>query len=242
MRSHGCSYVSHLYLIVLLNHLLASWLADGPCPQHFPLDVVAIWPTRLVGGRALPTFPYCSGLHTMCDFRKLNDMVLQLLPYVEDWSRVQVHKDQLEVALAGVAALMLGVGSQYNYTLLAVLCSVAGHILAAGDPDAGDLSPSHWIPSRPSPCSVITWVLALPQAQAHLLAFQLAAALEMVSQWLSADSPLLSPEALLVAKHLKVCLFDILVPVRLAAGGQAAESLFAHVPSHPDQTSDQSRD
>ena len=95
----------------------------------------------------------------MCDFRKLNDMVLAALPFVEKWSRVQTHKDKLEVALAGVAALMLGVGSQYNHSLLAVLCSVAGHILAAGDPDAGDLSPAHWVPTRSSPCSVITWVL-----------------------------------------------------------------------------------
>ena len=49
----------------------------------------------------------------MCDFRKLNDMVLAALPFVEEWSRVQAHKDQLEAALPGVAALMLGVGSQY---------------------------------------------------------------------------------------------------------------------------------
>ena len=177
----------------------------------------------------------------MCDFLKLNDMVLTL-PFVEEWSRVQVHKDQLEVALAGVAALMLGVGSQYNHSLLAVLCSVAGHILAAGDPDAGDLSPAHWVPSRPSPCSVITWVLALPQAQAHLLAFQLAAALEMVSQWIMAESPLISPEAQLIFKHLKACLFDLLVPVRLAAGGQAAESLFTNLSSHTSQASDQACD
>ena len=178
----------------------------------------------------------------MCDFRKLNDMVLAALPFVEEWSRVQSHKDQLEVALAGVAALMLGVGSQYNHSLLAVLCSVAGHILAAGDPEAGDLSPAHWVPTRSSPCSVITWVLSLPQAQAHLLAFQLAAALEMVSQWIMADSPLIDPEARLIFKHLKTCLFDILVPVRLAAGGQAAESLFANFPSHPCQASDQACD
>ena len=243
MRPHCCGDVSHVilhsYALVLCQ---PRWFADCRSQQHFPLEVVAILAHRDWLGACLLSFPYCHGPCTMCDFRKLNDMVLQLLPYVEEWSWVQVHKDQLEVALAGVAALMLGVGSQYNYTLLAVLCSVAGHILAAGDPDAGDLSPTHWVPSRPSPCSVITWVLALPQAQAHLLAFQLAAALEMVSQWITAESPLLSPEALLVAKHLKVCLFDILVPVRLAAGGQAAESLFAHVPSHPGQTSDQACD
>jgi hypothetical protein len=52
----------------------------------------------------------------MCDFRKLNDMVLASLPFVEEWSRVQAHRDQLEVALAGVAALMLAVGSQYKLT------------------------------------------------------------------------------------------------------------------------------
>ena len=52
----------------------------------------------------------------MCDFRKLNDMVLASLPFVEEWSRVQAHRDQLEVALAGVAALMLAVGSQYNHS------------------------------------------------------------------------------------------------------------------------------
>jgi hypothetical protein len=177
----------------------------------------------------------------MCDFRKLNDMVLASLPFVEEWSRVQAHRDQLEVALAGVAALMLAVGSQYNHSLLAVLCSVAGHILAAGDPEAGDLSPAHWVPSRAHPCSVITWVLSLPQAQAHLLAFQLAAALEMVSQWIMADSTLIGPEARLIFKHLKTSLFDILVPVRLAAGGQAAESLFSNLPSHECQATDQAR-
>jgi hypothetical protein len=59
----------------------------------------------------------------MCDFRKLNDMVLASLPFVEEWSRVQAHRDQLEVALAGVAALMLAVGSQYKLTAGgAVLC------------------------------------------------------------------------------------------------------------------------
>ena len=178
----------------------------------------------------------------MCDFRKLNDMVLAALPFVEEWSRVQIHKDQLEVALAGVAALMLGVGSQYDHSLLAVLCSIAGHIRAAGDPDAGDLSPAHWVPTRSSPCSVITWVLSLPQAQAQLLAFQLAAALEMVSQWILADSQLITLEARLVFKHLKTSLFNILVPVRLAAGGQAAESLFAHIPSHSSQATDQAHD
>ena len=149
------------------------------------------------------------------------------------------HREQLEVALAGVAALMLAVGSQYNHSLLAVLCSVAGHILAAGDPEAGDLSPAHWVPSRPSPFSVITWVLSLPQAQAHLLTFQLA--LEMVSQWIMADSTLIGPEARLIFKHLKTSLFDILVPVHLAAGGQAAESLFSSLPSHECQATDQAR-
>ena len=145
----------------------------------------------------------------MCDFRKLNDMVLASLPFVEEWSRVQAHRDQLEVALAGVAALMLAVGSQYNHSLLAVLCSVAGHVLAAGDPDAGDLSPANWVLARAHPCSVITWVLSLTQAQAHLLAFQLAAALEMVSQWIMADSTLIGPEARLTFRHLKTVLFDI---------------------------------
>ena len=59
----------------------------------------------------------------MCDFRKLNDMVLASLSFVEEWSRVQAHRDQLEVALAGVAALMLAVGSQYKLTAGgAVLC------------------------------------------------------------------------------------------------------------------------
>ena len=177
----------------------------------------------------------------MCDFRKLNDMVLASLPFVEEWSRVQAHRDQLEVALAGVAALMLAVGSQYNHSLLAVLCSVAGHVLAAGDPDAGDLSPANWVPARAHPCSVITWVLSLTQAQAHLLAFQLAAALEMVSQWIMADSTLIGPEARLTFRHLKTVLFDILVPVRLAAGGQAAESLFSNLPSHECQATDQAR-
>ena len=59
----------------------------------------------------------------MCDFRKLNDMVLASLPFVEEWSRVQAHRDQLAVALAGVAALMLAVGSQCKLTAGgAVLC------------------------------------------------------------------------------------------------------------------------
>jgi hypothetical protein len=175
----------------------------------------------------------------MCDFRKLNDMVLAALPFVEEWSHVQAYKDRLEVALAGVAALMLGVGSQYSHSLLAVLCSIAGHILGADDPDAGDLCPAHWVPVRNSPCPVITWVLSLPQAQAHLLAFQLAAALDMVSKWVIDESPFVSPEARLVFKHLRVCLFDMLVPVRLGAGGQAAESLFSNLPSDSSQATDQ---
>ena len=120
-----------------------------------------------------------------------------------------------------------------------MLCSVAGHILSAGDPEAGDLSPANWVPSRPHPCSVITWVLSLSTPQAHLLAFQLAAALEMVSQWITSESTLIGPDARMIFKHLKSSLFDILVPVRLAAGGQAAESLFSHLPSHECQAIDQ---
>ena len=103
----------------------------------------------------------------------------------------------------------------------------------AGDDEACDLSPAHYMVERPSPLSVITWVLTavltLPQAQAHLLAFQLAAAFEMVTQWTLATSPLVTPEALLTFRHLRACLFDVLVPVRLAAGGQAAESLLANL-------------
>ena len=68
--------------------------------------------------------------------------------------------------------------------------------------------------------------LVVNASPGHLLAFQLAAALEMVSQWIMADSTLIGPEARLTFRHLKTVLFDILVPVRLAAGGQAAESLF----------------
>jgi len=79
-------------------------------------------------------------------------------------------------------------------------------------------------------------------SQAHLLAFQLAAALEMVSQWIMADSLLIGTEARLIFKHLKTSLFDILVPVRLAAGGQAAESLFSNLPSHECQATDQAGD
>ena len=60
--------------------------------------------------------------------------------------------------------------------------------------------------------------------------------------WIITDSPLIGPDARLIFKHLKTCLFDILVPVRLAAGGQAAESLFANFPSHQCQASDQACD
>jgi hypothetical protein len=107
----------------------------------------------------------------MCHFGRLNDMVCSALPYGEEWSHTPVHRDQLEVALASVASLVFGFGSKYNLALLSVMCSIAGHILSAGDKDAGDLSPSHWVVDRPSPSSVITWVLSLPQAQAHLWHF-----------------------------------------------------------------------
>lgn len=38
----------------------------------------------------------------MCDFARLNDMVSGALPYVQEWARAPVHRDKLEVALAGV--------------------------------------------------------------------------------------------------------------------------------------------
>jgi hypothetical protein len=34
----------------------------------------------------------------MCDFVRLNDMVCGALPYVEEWSRTPVQRDQLEPA------------------------------------------------------------------------------------------------------------------------------------------------
>jgi hypothetical protein len=71
----------------------------------------------------------------------------------------------------------------------------------------------------------MTFVLSLPVEQAHLLVFQLSAALSVVTEWSMTQSPMLKAEDHLLFRHLRAMLFDLITSARLGAGGRAAEQL-----------------
>ena len=93
-----------------------------------------------------------------------------------------------------------------------------------------DLAPSGWITDRTHPCSVVTFTLSLPAQQAHLLVFQLSAALSVVTEWGLSQSPLLGPEDHLVFRHLRSMLFDLITAARLGAGGRAVDQMLEELP------------
>ena len=78
---------------------------------------------------------------------------------------------------------------------------------------------------------MVTFTLSLPIEQAHLLVFQLSAALSVVTEWGQAQSPLLSPEDHLVFRHLRAMLFDLITAARLGAGGRAMDQLLEEMPT-----------
>ena len=160
-------------------------------------------------------------LPPMTDFAKLEAMVNSALPFVREWASDDHHRAHLEVCLAGCAAVAKHLASRFHWTLISVLCSLAAKVLITQDEAQADLAPSGWIPDRTHPCSVITFTLALPVEQAHLLVFQLSGALSVVTEWGLSSSPLLTPEDHLVFRHLRSMLFDLITAVRLGAGGQA---------------------
>ena len=103
--------------------------------------------------------------------------------------------------------------------------------LISDDAAQADLDPAGWIKERARPASVLTFVSSLPDAQAHLLVFQLSAALSVVTDWAISQSPLLKPEDHLLFKHLRAMLFDLLTSARLGAGGLAVDQLMDSLPN-----------
>ena len=102
---------------------------------------------------------------------------------------------------------LLHLASKYHWSLIAVLCSLAAKVLISDDAAQADLDPAGWIKERARPASVLTFVSSLPDAQAHLLVFQLSAALSVVTDWAISQSPLLKPEDHLLFKHLRAMPF-----------------------------------
>ena len=161
----------------------------------------------------------------MADFQKLDDMAESALPFVRQWATVEVHRAQLEVCLAGVSTIAFKVASKLHWTLICVLCSIAARVLIPLEEAVQDLSPAGFVCDRPYPASLVTVVSSLPDNQAHLLVFQLSAALTIVTDWCSAQSELVTPGARMLFRHLRVLLFDILTSVRAGAGGPAMQRL-----------------
>ena len=167
----------------------------------------------------------------MTDFAKLEAMVDSALPFVRDWASDEHRRAHLEICLAGCSAVALHLASKYHWTLIAVLCSLAAKVLITQEEAQSDLAPSGWITDRTHPCSVVTFTLSLPVEQAHLLVFQLSAALSVVTEWGQARSPLLAPEDHLVFRHLRSMLFDLITAARLGAGGRATDQLMDELPN-----------
>ena len=110
---------------------------------------------------------------------------------------------------------------------MAVLCSLTARILIPDEEATQDLSPAGWVCDRPHPASLITVVSSMPAAQAHLLVFQLSAALAVVTDWGSSMSDLIKQED----RNLRVLLFHILTSVRAGAGGPAMQQLSEEIDS-----------
>ena len=172
-----------------------------------------------------------SAYDLMTDFVRLNDMVASALPFVREWATDDTNHARLEVCLAGVSAVAFHLASKYHWSLIAVLCSLAAKVLISDDAAQSDLDPAGWIKERAHPASVVTFVSSLPDAQAHLLVFQLSAALSLVTDWATSQSPLLKPEDHLLFKHLRAMLFDLLTSARLGAGGLAVDQLIDSLPN-----------
>ena len=172
-----------------------------------------------------------SAYDLMTDFVRLKDMVASALPFVREWATDDTNHARLEVCLAGVSAVAFHLASKYHWSLIAVLCSLAAKVLISDDAAQADLDPAGWIKERAHPASVVTFVSSLPDAQAHLLVFQLSAALSLVTDWATSQSPLLKPEDHLLFKHLRAMLFDLLTSARLGAGGLAVDQLIDSLPN-----------
>ena len=162
---------------------------------------------------------------SMADFGKLDHMVESALPFVSQWATLEVNRAQLEVCLAGTFTIAFRVASKYHWTLVTVLCSPAAKVLIPDEEAAQDLSPAGWVCDRPHPASLVTVVSAMPASQAHMLVFQLSAAVTIVTAWAASQSDLIRPEDRFLFRHLRVLLFDILTSVRAGAGGPAMQQL-----------------
>ena len=141
---------------------------------------------------------------SMADFGKLDNMVESALPFVRQWATLEVRRAQLEVCLAGTSTIAFRVASKFHWSLVTVLCSIAANVLIPAEEAAQDLSPAGWVCDRPHPACLVTVVSTLPANQAHLLAFQLSAALTIVAEWCSSQSDLITPEVRMPFRHLRV--------------------------------------
>lgn len=165
------------------------------------------------------------------DMAVLSDLAV---PFVVQWSADESHRLQLDVALAGVAAICFAVSSKIQWGALAIFCAIASRALIPCEQAQVELSPLHWLVVRPYSPSVVSFVGSLSDEKKCLLTFQLSAGLNVLAAWIADPSPALTNDLRDFFQGLRVMLFDLVTLVTAAAGSAAVADVIDSAPATVD--------
>lgn len=155
------------------------------------------------------------------DMAVLSDLAV---PFVVQWLELadESHRLQLDVALAGVAAMCFAVSSKMQWGSLAIFCAIASRALIPDEQAQVELSPLHWLVVRPCAPSVVRFVGSLSDEKKWLLTFQLSAALNVLAAWIADPSPAVTNDLRDFFQGLRAMLFDLVTLVTAAAPAAVA--------------------
>lgn len=165
------------------------------------------------------------------DMAVLSDLAV---PFVVQWSADESHRLQLDVALAGVAAICFAVSSKIQWGALAIFCAIASRALIPCEQAQVELSPLHWLVVRPYSPSVVSFVGSLSDEKKCLLTFQLSAGLNVLAAWIADPSPALTNDLRDFFEGPRVMLFDLVTLVTAAAGSAAVADVIDSAPATVD--------
>ena len=165
------------------------------------------------------------------DMAVLSDLAV---PFVVQWSADESHRLQLDVALAGVAAICFAVSSKIQWGALAIFCAIASRALIPCEQAQVELSPLHWLVVRPYSPSVVSFVGSLSDEKKCLLTFQLSAGLNVLAAWIADPSPAVTNDLRDFFQGLRVMLFDLVTLVTAAAGSAAVADVIDSAPATVD--------
>ena len=145
------------------------------------------------------------------DMAVLSDLAV---PFVVQWSADESHRLQLDVALAGVAAICFAVSSKIQWGALAIFCAIASRALIPCEQAQVELSPLHWLVVRPYSPSVVR--------------------LNVLAAWIADPSPAVTNDLRDFFQGLRVMLFDLVTLVTAAAGSAAVADVIESAPATVD--------